>query len=243
MSSTPLGEEQLTVEYAGLTMALPAGSVMVQGANTDGTVYRIVAEDRTWTIEVQVRRTSSADATVHDTADLISRNVEQLAPSVRTGHGDIQPKVSSNVTLLQRLTQFSIPGCPAPGERLYFAVPAPEGGRRIMGYTVFKPMPTTFVIFELACGEEDLAKARGAYEVSIATAKFEDPSKAIQARAAALAAGTEFLSHLGEERLSKLADGTEKWSRWSAPTTGGEANEVGYRIVKVSKGRRSDIGA
>lgn len=249
-TTTPLSEEQLTIENAGLTMSLPLGSVMMQGANSDGTVYRITAEDQTWAIEVQVRQTSNANATVHDTADLVTRNVEQLAPTVTPGRGDIPAKFESRVELLQRLTQFSIAGCPTPGERLYFAIPAPADSRRVMGYTILKPMPTTFVIFELSCDESKLEKARAAYELSIATAKFEDPTKVIAARAAALTAGTEFLSQLSEEKLSKLGDDTERWFRWYAPAPAspggagsGDATEIGYRIVKVSKGRRSDIGA
>lgn len=249
VATTPLSDELLTVEYAGLSMSLPAGSVMVQGANNEGTVYSVRAEDRTWAMEVQVRQTSSADATVHDTAELVSRNVENIAPTMRPGKGDVAPKIGSSVELLQRLTQFSIAGCANPGERLYFAVPGADGAKQIMGYTILKPWPTTFVIFQLTCDESNFAKARSAYEVSIATAKFEDPAKGIAARAAALTAGTEFLSQMTEEKLGKLADDTEHWFRWYTPGPNAavagdkDAAEIGYRIVKVSKGRRSDIGA
>lgn len=247
VGSTPLSDEVLTVETAGLTMNLPLGSVMVQGANTEGTVYSIVAEDQSWRIEVQVHRTSKADATVHDTAALVTQNVEQLAPVVTPGRGEIKPRLESSVELLQRLTHFTIAGCPTPGERLYFSVPA-TGSKRMMGYTILKPMPTTFVIFELSCDESKFEKARAAYELSIATARFEDPSKVIAARAATLTAGTEFLSQLTEEKLAKLADDTERWFRWSRPAGAAgagdrEASEIGYRIQRVSKGRRSDIGA
>lgn len=251
-ATTPLSDELLTIENAGLTMSLPAGSVLVQGANTDGTVYRVMAEDQSWAIEVQVRQTSNANATVHDTAELVARNVEQLAPTVRPGRGEIAPKIDSSVQLLQRLTQFSIAGCPGQGERLYFAVPTSGESRRVMGYTILKPMPTTFVIFELSCDEKSFDKARAAYEVSTATAKFEDPTKIIAARAAALTAGTEFLNQVSEEKLARLGDGTERWFRWYKPAAAGaeaaggidrDATEIGYRVVKVSKGRRSDIGA
>ncbi|MFT3686045.1 MAG: hypothetical protein QM783_14175 [Phycisphaerales bacterium] len=243
VGTTKLSDEQLAIEYAGMTMSLPMGAVTLQGANTDGTVYRILAEDRTWTIEVQVRQTSNADSTVHDAADLVMKNVESLAPTLRPGKGDLAPQSGSSVQLLQRLTQFSIAGCPSSGERLYYSAPG-VGSRQMMGYTILKPMPTTFVIFQLTCDESNFAKAREAFEVSIATAKFEDPSKAIAARAASLTAGTEFLSHINEAALTRFADDNEHWMRRYAPNAGGsEGTEIGYRIVKVSKGRRSDIGA
>jgi hypothetical protein len=245
-----LSDETLSIEIAGLTMSLPKGSVVVQGANNEGTVHSIVAEDQSWRIEVQVHRTSRAEATVHDTADLVSRNVEQLAPVVTPGRGDIKPRLESSVELLQRLTRFTIAGCPTPGERLYFSVPgAASTGKRMMGYTILKPMPTTFVIFELSCDEAKFEKARAAYELSIATAKFEDPSKIIAARGATLAAGTEFLSQLSEDKLARVGDGVERWFRWSKPSlagaTGGDRDgtEIGYRVQTVTKGRRSDIGA
>ncbi|MDP1662977.1 MAG: hypothetical protein Q8L55_13760 [Phycisphaerales bacterium] len=248
VGATPLSDEALTVETAGLSMNLPLGSVVVQSSNTEGTVHRIVAEDQSWSIEVQVRRSARADATVHDTAELISRNIEQLAPVVTPGRGDIKARLESNVELLQRLTQFTIAGCPEPGERLYFAVPG-SGSRRIMGYTILKPMPATFVIFEFACDDSKFEKARAAYELCVATARFEDPTRLIEARAAALTAGTEFLAQLSEEKLARLGDDTERWYRWSRPSlaagaaAGGDGTEIGYRIQKVSKGRRSDIGA
>lgn len=248
IGTTPLSDEALTVETAGLSMNLPLGSVVVQSSNTEGTVHRIVAEDQSWSIEVQVRRSARAEATVHDTAELISRNIEQLAPVVTPGRGDIKARLESNVELLQRLTQFVIVGCPEPGERLYFAVPG-TGSRRIMGYTILKPMPATFVVFEFACEESKFEKARAAYELCVATARFEDPTKLIAARATALTAGTEFLAHLSEEKLARLGDDTERWYRWSKPAlaaggaAGGDGTEIGYRVLKVSKGRRSDIGA
>ncbi|HYD00354.1 MAG TPA: hypothetical protein VEB22_03940 [Phycisphaerales bacterium] len=247
VATSKLSEDLLTVEIAGLTMSLPEKSIVVQGANTEGSVYRIVDEAQNWAIEVQVHRTSNAEATVHDTAALVRRNVEQLAPVVTPGRGEIQPRLESGVELLQRLTQFTIAGCGASGERLYFAVPG-AGSRRVLGYTILKPMPTTFVIFELSCDESKFEKARAAYELSIATAKFEDPSRVIQARAEALTAGTEFLAELSDEKLARLGDGNERWFRWSKPAgaaAGGdrEAMEVGYRVQRVTKGRRSDIGA
>lgn len=243
--ATPLSDESLTIESAGLTMNLPAGSVMVQGADSEGTVYQIIDEKRAWTIEVKARQTSRAETTVHDVAELAINNYKQLAPVVRPGHGQIDPKFDSDATLLQRLTDFKIAGCPTSGERIYYAVPGNSNGRLIMGNTILKALPTTFVFFELSCDESKFEKARGAYECCVASAKLEDPTKLIASRAAALAAGTEFLSQLGGDKLLKMGDDTERWFRWYRPGKSGDASatEVGYRILKVSKGRRSDIGA
>lgn len=129
---------------------------------------------------------------------------------------------------------------------MYLALPAQGKGQQIRGYTVFKPLPSTFVVYELVAPDEYFETARSQYELATATTVFSDPAAAVAARAKMIAAGQDFLNTLTEERLASLADGEEKMYRLYAPSPAGSAKdgtEVGYRTIKVWKGRRSEVSS
>ncbi|GEM_PF-2089575 len=226
-------------------MALPEGTRLTQTSfGGEGLGYEVAAEDRSWTMSVQVRTTKSAEATIFDTAKIIMEQAMALRPLLDPRTGQM---THTAVQLVHREGGLRVPGSTSAGARLYFLVPAqnakasaPTAGASMKGYTVFKPLATQFVIFELTSSREAFETARAAYELSIATLKLEDPQQIMAERRAALIAGTEFIQTLSAETLTAAMPAETRFFRLH---TGGGAQEVGYRSVSFKRGRRSDLTA
>jgi hypothetical protein len=238
---TELSKETLSIETLGFSMSLPTGTLLRRAtAGPDGELFEIIPTTRSWVMSVQPRVTKSPDSTVTDAAELIAQQTLAQRPLLDPKSGEM---THSLVQLLHKELDLRIPGSTTPGARLYFSLPADQSARKdaprvIKGFTIFKPLPTHFLIYELTTTEEHFASARAAYEVSIATSAFTDPSRAIQGRASAMAAGLAFIQSLDEVALTSALPSEPLTFRLWRPSLG---EEVGYRVVTFRTGRRSDL--
>lgn len=243
-TAAPLSADLLRIDAVGLSMNVPDGSVILQASTADGTsAFNVTpqgAEANLWAMRVSPKRTKTDQTTVEQTAESISQQVYALAAGVDPKTGEM---VASRVTVLHKDMAFRIAGCPTPGARMYFSVPNDKGPATIKGYTVFKPLAQQFVIFELSTSQTNFDKARAAYELSVATAKFTDPTAALQSRAAALVEGAQFTGLLTEQALiAALPPGTIAYRLYQPGASTVNDDERGYRFVTFTRGKRSDLG-
>ena len=239
--ATNLSREQLRIETVGLSMSVPEGSVVVQASTGDGTLsFNVVPGENEWAMAVSTRRTKSDQTSVQQMAEGITKQMLALAPLL---DAKTREMTYSRVEVLHRDMDFRVAGCATPGARLYFAIPNENGPRGIKGYTVFKPLPGLFVLFELSTAEPQFDKARAAYELAVATAAFVDPTVALKARADALANGLAFAGQLDVSALQRaLPEGQQAFRLYQPGTPPQPDTEKGYRIITYERGKRSDLG-
>lgn len=238
---TALSETPFRLDSIGLVMRLPAGSSGQAIKLGTQAVVQVAPEDKSWSINIQTPRTADPAATVTDAADRTIKQFTEIAPvkDLKTGE-----TIASRVKLESRTSALRIPGSKEPAERFYLWVPRPDGSRLLQGYTIFKPAPEQFVVFELIVAEEHAAKARALYELTVATASFEDASAAETSRRTAVLAGISLLERLTPEDYAKAMHSETRWFRLYKPAASGasaDAEEIGYRSVRFWKGRMTDI--
>lgn len=223
----------------GLSLNLPLDARMEATRVGGRTTAAIRADDATWMINLQVHDTANEQATITEALD-------QTIALIQESYGKIDPnrKVikSTRAQIVERIDDLHIANQPAA--RVYIRTPGPDGGAMFRGYTIFKPLPKQFVVFELIAPDAGADKARAIYELTIASAAFEDPTLVAMERGAAVKAGVAVLGGLTTADWDALLDGREHWYRNFRPAPGGgqaDAEELGYRSIKAWKGRLGEI--
>jgi hypothetical protein len=245
-----LADEPVTLESVGLSFRLPADCV-AQRAEVGASIY-IQAAPRSgdYSLAVQVLRPGDGLRTLQDVVERIRADL-----SARTGTIDrveIDPRTresrAQTVAVMARElmppTEIRVGNLERAGVRLYVALTTPDRRAVVEGYTVLQPLPTAFVIFQLICEQEKFSAARRAYELSIASSTFEDPTTTASARGRALAAGRHLLQTLTPEALDRALPPERTWFRFYRPAgTGDPADdtELGYRALRLWKGRKAEL--
>jgi hypothetical protein len=246
-SPVELADEPFRIESIGLEMRLPAGTQVQANHAGSRTSAQILPETNpTWFISIQTPQTANAAATIRESAD-------QTIALIQGAYGVVDPNQKSvlqtEAVLLDRTANLNLPG--GPCERFYLSVPTtPDPGRAaaasrtIRGYTIFKPAPAQFVVFELVTPESEFPKTRGIFETTVATATFTDPALLAASRSAAVKAGAHILESLTVHDYDALCDGKERWYRLYRAVPGGaaaDAEELGYRGTTFWKGKRGEL--
>lgn len=233
-----LADEPFRLESVGLSMRLPVGATAEATRIGEKMTAQILPADRTWLVNIQTPQTSNPQATIKEAAD-------QTVALIQGAFGIVDPRqtkvLETEAKILQRIENLQLPGGPA--ERIYVSVPAKDG-RIVKGYTIFKPSARQFVVFELITAESEYARARAAYETTVATATFEDPTSLAAERGQAVKAGAALLARLTREDYEAFLDGQERWVRIAKPAPTGnplDAEEIGYRGVTFWKGKRGEV--
>jgi len=241
-----LSDAPYRFETAGLTMFLP--EIATANLTTIGAkaALEVLPPDASWVIKVQAPRTSNPDTTAAEVVDEVTlQHLKEAGEIYEAVPGEkLDPSKLRFVKgrILEPRRTMVIGGLQA--ERVYFAIPQGlKDPAVVRGYTVFKTGPDRFVTFELVTTEPHFAKARAAYEVSVGSATFTDPTTAVAERAAAVQSGIRVLDALTEgDYKDILAAQPERWERlYKAAPTGADsdATELGYRRILTSIGPRS----
>lgn len=251
-------DEPLVIEAIGFSMKVPFGAAVSTSEAGGVTRSTIAPADNAYVLRFETRRTDDPATTPAAAADAFIRQLlmTDVVNDLKTGE-----LVGSRGLILDRVNDLRIPGQPTPGARFYVSLPrggANEKNRVIQGYTFFKIAPDQFAVFELVSGEAEFAAARPAYELTVATAKFEDPSALASRRRDTVQAGIAFLARLTpndyiaalapptDEKPSASAKSDAQWFRLYKPASTGvpdEAEERGYRAVRFFRGTRAQIDA
>lgn len=232
-------EEKFRLDSVGLTMSLPEGATAQSTTMANRAVVQIIPREANWAINIQTPRTSNPEASIAEAAD---KTIATLQGSVGIVDPDQTVVLETQARLLERNDDLSLPGGPAA--RLYISMPNTDGTRVIKGYTIFKPTPAQYVVFELTAAEKDFSKVRGVYEAIIATASFADSEAVMAERGAFIMAGQAFVDSLTEADYITAMGKDKMWFRCFKPAATGaasDAEELGYRGVRFWRGQRGEI--
>ncbi len=234
-----LADEAFHLDSVGLSIRLPTDTRAQATKIGDRASVQIMPTDNTWIINIQTPLTSNPNATVKEAAD-------QTLALLQGSHGVVDPDqknvMETQARLIDRTGHLLINQQPA--ERLYVTTPRTDATRLVKGYTIFKPAPKQFVVFELIVPEPEFARVRGVYETTIATASFADPAAVAAARGALVKAGVALFAGFTPADYSAALDSQVRWYRLFKPAPGGadmDATELGYRGLKFFKGQRGEI--
>lgn len=257
-----LSEEPLRLDSVGLSLLPPAGSLIQLVEEGKHLVVELVHPDGLYQIRVRVVPTEPGMATVRDALEGIrrglaarraqvrppeSRRREDAQQVIRPNDPNAPLEVEVNPVAIEPVS-VRIAGNPAPGVRLYVQEQILAGRElAIRGYTIFptaEQSPEALIVFELTAPVETLAHSQRAYELTVASATFEDPRRVTDARRTAILTGAALLRNLPREQLEALLDDQQRWFRLSRPAPGrapADATEVGYRGIRFWRGRQSEL--
>lgn len=243
-----MSDQVLRLEGVGLTMTLPAGTVVQKTGGGDKASAQIMGADKSWLINIQtptskdIKRTAESVAVevkgqlLASVAVIEQKKNQPLRDAATKGQvmEDIKP-----VQVSKGETDIS-----PPGVRFYLRLPQGDKEAIIRGYTIFQIGPGRFITFDLTVPEPNYSKARAAYEATIDTVRFADMAAVAAARGAAIERGIGFIESLGTaEYDSAVAAVKDQWFRLSKAGKDGEADgqEVAYRRIRAWKGSRGEI--
>ncbi len=238
-----LSTSPITIESLGLTLSLPEGSgaeTVASGTDAAAVTTQVVFADASGVTAIHGKRTSDESLGVKGVAeDLLE---QMLATSGRlNSQGKLVPGSSRANVIDSR--EISINAQDAA--RFYVRIPKPDGRAEVRGYTVFRPEPGRFVLFELFTTPEKLDAARVSYETMVSSARFTGAGEIDLKRGAMVRAGAEVIGSLSAEDYREVFGSYgQHWERLYRPSrTGDEADddEFGYRRIRAWVGRRGEL--
>lgn len=235
----PLADTMYHLDEVGMSIRLPLDSVVNSTWAGDVRTPQVIAPGAEYVINIQMPKTANPKATIKEAAD---QTIALIQGSVGVVDPDQKTVLQTEAKLLDRTPNLKIGDQDA--ERFYLSIPAASGEPLVKGYTIFKPAANQFVVFELVVKEARFAKARRAYETSLATVTFVDPVQVSLQRGAAIRAGQELFKLVSDADMDAMCDGKERWYRLYTPAataSRGDAEEVGYRGIRLWKGQRGEI--
>ncbi|MEX2217894.1 MAG: hypothetical protein WD749_03965 [Phycisphaerales bacterium] len=250
-----LAEEPFRLEAVGLTLRLPAGAQAQTSRAADQQSVQVVPAgpnpDWLFTIQTpQSRNTeTTARAVAEDVLEQLKRSVGELNRTVDAKGTLTEKLVSTRAQVIEEVRDLTITAEPQhtrPAARFYVRLPG--GDKRpaiIRGYTVFRTEPGRFVTFDLTTTEPAFARAKQAYETSIATARFVDAGAMLAARGAAVEGGIALIGGLSPAEFDATVNRMkDQWYRLSRRAPGApelDTEEIGYRRVRAWRGKRGEI--
>lgn len=237
-----MADEPLRLEAVGLTVNVPEGTRVESARISDRVTTQLIAADGLWLMNIQTPQTSNEASTIKQAAD---QTVALLQGSVGVTDADQKSILETEAKILERVDSMNLEAGEAA--RLYISLPeASRKGRVVKGYTIFKPQPKQFVVFELICGEVNFPAARVVYEATVATARFTSSDDLMLSRMTAIKSGTSLLVRLSDQdwATAMSPEGKEQWYRMYQPSLDGNTageQEVGYFGIKCWRGMRGEI--
>ncbi|HPO93645.1 MAG TPA: hypothetical protein PL072_09270 [Phycisphaerales bacterium] len=236
-----LADQLYNVDEVGLSIRLPLNSSVNTIYAGDVRTPQVIGPDAAYVINIQLPKTYNPKATIKEAAD---QTIALVQGSVGVTDPDQKMLLETQAKLLERIDNLQINDQPAA--RFYLSIPGTDKKTIVKGYTIFKPAANQFVVFELIVKEAGFAAAKRAYETSLATAKFLDPQAVTIQRGAAIKAGQSLLRMVSAGDMDQWFDNKERWYRLYAPAVTGskqDAEEIGYRGVRLWKGRRGEVSS
>lgn len=247
-----LAQDPLEVEGVGVTISIPLDAVVQHDVYETIATTKVILPENLGVVVIQERRSKRLDLETTEVADEILTQLLELAPRFTTydkdsgrlvASPDGQP-VGTRAHIVSRDKEFKVDGVPA--DHAYVAIPR-EGTNEftIRGSTLLKTDPGRFILFELYSSLTEFRHSREMYEVMLATVHLTDPADIASDRAAAIDAGVKALAQLSESDYAEIfGQGAKRWERLSRPaSTGsvGDEEELGYRCVRASIGKRGEL--
>lgn len=227
------------MDSIGLSVRFPEGCQVSSNRIAGKATAQIRPADGTWNLNIQTPVSSKENGTVKDA---LQQTISLIQGSFGVVDPDQKEVVETKAQILERTDDLKLPGGHAA--RVYVSIPRGDKSRLVKGYTIFKPQPTQYVVFEFICHEPDFAKLRSTYETIVGTAGFENAQDLLVARGASVKAGASVLAEISEQDYDGVLNDKEAWYRWYIPSETGssmDARELGYRGVRVWRGKRGEI--
>lgn len=249
--AVPMEAEPFKLDAVGLTLPIPKGA-RADVSEIGGVVtVQVSSADKLWVVNIQTPRATAEMLTVMRATDQLVEQFVKAAPIQSAVTGEV---IGTEAVLIEPRRELKIAGSKEPGERFTFAIPRQNNPKErvVQGYSVFRPLPDQFVIFEVVAGEANWSAAKAAYEIMVAGAKFEDPSKLIEERAAAVGTGAAMLKQWTSADWIKAIHEDQRWYRLYEPAPSeaaagnagantDNATEWGYRGVRYWRGTRDEV--
>ncbi len=240
-----LADEPYRLDTAGLSVRFPEGCQIKSNRVADRVTAQIVPKASTWIINIQTPQSSVDTGTIakalEETIALIKGSYSVFDGTKKDTKAEFFDD-SVQAKIIEQTSDLKLAGGPAG--RLYVSTPRGDKTRLLKGYTIFKPQPRQFVVFEFICHEQDFEKLRGTYETIVGTAVFENSDGQAMQRGAAIKAGVALLQGLTEQDYLNAMGEKEAWYRLYKPGKTGakmDDEELGYKGVKFWRGKRGEI--
>jgi len=243
--------EPFKLDAVGLSLPLPKGARADLSEIGGVVTVQIAPADKLWVVNIQTPRARAQMLSVMQATDQLIEQFVKAAPIQSAVTGEV---IGTEAVLIEPRRELRIDGSKEPGERFTFAIPRQNDPKQrvVQGYSVFRPLPDQFVIFEVVTGEANWPAAKAAYEIMVAGAKFDDPAKLTAERAAAVGSGSAMLRQWTSADWIKAIHEDQRWYRLYEPSTSeaaagnGNANadnatEWGYRGVRYWRGTRDEV--
>lgn len=240
----PLAPEPFRLDAVGLTMRLPE-DCSAQSTSVGGRATTQITPLRTnWILNIQIPRTSNPEATIGEAAQTTLAAIAQSVGVVGLNRDDSVPErvAATQAKLLERNDKLLLEGGAAA--RFYISIPNTDNSRLVKGYTIFKPQPLQYVVFELITAESEFEKVKPIYETIVGTAQFADSEAVMAERSIYVKTTQALLNSLTEADYAAAMHDRKVWHRLSKPATSGspmDAEEIGYRGVRFWKGQRGEV--
>ncbi|HLO42013.1 MAG TPA: hypothetical protein VK176_13385 [Phycisphaerales bacterium] len=262
-----LASEPVRLESVALTLYPPANSRVQKTTIQSQSAIEITPDDGKWLITVQAPRSSNLKLTAADVAnaalmDLLGASglvfdaqtgiskeeIKNIWQSNKlSGLKDVTGFKGFNGLVQDRLKDVKVEGFPSPAEQFFLSIPNKKNEPLVRGLSVVKAGPDQFVVFELFTEQRHFEQARDIFNVILHGAKLGDPTQITRERSAAVTSGIAVFEKLTTADLDAIvAASGERWERRFRPGPSGsptDAEELGYRRIKVWKGRRGEVNS
>lgn len=260
-----LASEPVRLESVALTVYPPAKSRVQKTTIQSQSAIEITPDDGKWLITIQAPRSSNHKLTASDVAnaalmDLLGASglvfdaqtgiskdeIKNIWQSNKIeGVKDVTGFKGFNGLVQDRLKDVKLEGFPSSSEQFYLSIPNKKNEPLVRGLSVVKTGSDQFVVFELFTEQRHFEQARDVFNVILHGAKLGDPAQIARERAAAVTSGMGIFEKLTVADMDAIvADTGERWERRFKPAITGspiDAEELGYRRIKVWKGKRGEV--
>lgn len=240
-SPVEFADEPLKLPTIGLSIEVPSGSLtQLDSAGRDSSIT-VAPKDGAWTMKIKTPRSTDPAASIAQISDIA---LQLLFDSFGITQQGAREAIATGKLIREPLPGQVLQVAGYDAERWYILLPSLRVGEsNVRGYTIIKPSPAQFVVYELLTTPVQYAASRGIFQTVIATTKIQDPALLQATRAAAVTAGVSLLDSIGTTTIGAALDKFPvRWERRYKPASGvGGEQEIAYRRVKFSQGPRSLI--
>ncbi len=218
-----LSADMLELPTVGLSMHMPAGCTYVLKPGSERRM-EAAATDLSWHAAIDIRKT--ADDTLTPT-DIANETIQTMVTSVM--NASVRSRASLHIGDLVA-EQIVIKKRSRPGQ--------PD---MVVSYTIFKPMPNIFVVYNVWCPAEHAETVLTLHKPAIYSIRYTDPAAYAIQRDEMIAPVNRILDNLDEKDYRKLII-PEQWYRVYTKDNNDQTHELAYYRVRESISPKSAIG-
>jgi len=222
-TSRGLSADTLTLPSVGLSMHMPMDCTYVLKPGSERRM-EAAATDLTWHAAIDIRKTADNSLTPTDIANETVQSMVQsaLKTSVRSRSSLHIGQLIAEQIVIEKRTR--------PGQ--------PD---MVISYTIFKPMPNIFVIYNVWCAAEHVDRVIALHKPATNSIQFTDPADFAEQRDDMITPVNRILDNLGEADYRKLII-PEQWYRVYTKDKNDQTHELAYYRVRESISPKSAVG-